>query len=81
MTVLASIDPETLRRRAGALTAVGQDPAHIPVAALAEAGINIEIISTSSIRISCVVRASEVEHAVQAVHDQFEVVAEERADA
>jgi hypothetical protein len=36
-TVLASIDPETLRRRAGALTAVGQDPAHIPVAALAEA--------------------------------------------
>src|SRR4029079_9709895 len=49
--------------------------------ALAEAGINIEIISTSSIRISCVVRASEVEHAVQAVHDRFEVVAEERADA
>jgi aspartate kinase len=49
--------------------------------ALAEAGINIEIISTSSIRISCVVRASEVEHAVQAVHDRFQVVAEERANA
>jgi aspartate kinase len=39
--------------------------------ALAEAGINIEIISTSSIRISCVVRASEVERAVRAVHDKF----------
>jgi aspartate kinase len=49
--------------------------------ALAEAGINIEIISTSSIRISCVVRASEVEHAVQAVHDRFQIVAEERAHA
>jgi aspartate kinase len=49
--------------------------------ALAEAGINIEIISTSSIRISCVVRASEVEHAVRAVHDRFQVEAEERAHA
>jgi aspartate kinase len=49
--------------------------------ALAEAGINIEIISTSSIRISCVVRASEVERAVKAVHDRFQVVAEERANA
>jgi aspartate kinase len=39
--------------------------------ALAEAGINIEIISTSSIRISCVVRASEVDDAVRAVHDKF----------
>ena len=39
--------------------------------ALADAGINIEIISTSSIRISCVVRANEVERAVQVVHDRF----------
>jgi aspartate kinase len=39
--------------------------------ALADAGINIEIISTSAIRISCVVRASEVERAVQVVHDKF----------
>jgi aspartate kinase len=39
--------------------------------ALAEAGINIEIISTSSIRISCVVRGADVERAVQAVHDRF----------
>ena len=49
--------------------------------ALAEAGINIEIISTSSIRISCVVRAAEVERAVQAVHAKFQLFAEERANA
>jgi aspartate kinase len=49
--------------------------------ALAEAGINIEIISTSSIRVSCVVRASEVERAVQAVHGRFRGYAEERINA
>jgi aspartate kinase len=49
--------------------------------ALAEAGINIEIISTSSIRVSCVVRAAEVERAVQAVHDKFRLFAEERVNA
>ncbi|MCY4088331.1 MAG: aspartate kinase [Actinomycetia bacterium] len=38
---------------------------------LAEAGINIEIISTSSIRISCVVRGDKIERAVRAVHDAF----------
>jgi aspartate kinase len=41
--------------------------------ALAEAEINIEILSTSSIRISCVVRASDVERAVKAIHDKFEL--------
>ena len=49
--------------------------------ALAEAGINIEIISTSSIRVSCVVRAGDVERAVRAVHDKFRIYAEERVDA
>jgi aspartate kinase len=39
--------------------------------ALAEAGVNIEIISTSSIRVSCVVRGADVERAVRAVHDRF----------
>ncbi|HET7483107.1 MAG TPA: aspartate kinase [Actinomycetota bacterium] len=39
--------------------------------ALADAGINIEIISTSSIRISCVIRATEVEQAVRTLHDRF----------
>jgi aspartate kinase len=37
----------------------------------ADEGINIAIISTSSIRISCVVHAKDVERAVQAVHDRF----------
>ena len=39
--------------------------------ALAEAGINIGIISTSSIRISCVVQTGDVERAVRVVHDKF----------
>ena len=38
---------------------------------LAEAGINIEMISTSAIRISCIVRLSEVERAVQLLHRAF----------
>jgi aspartate kinase len=39
--------------------------------ALAEAEINIEIISTSTIRISCLIRAADVERAVKAVHNRF----------
>ncbi len=41
--------------------------------ALAEKGINIEMISTSEIKISCVVRRSEVEDAVKALHKAFEL--------
>jgi aspartate kinase len=44
--------------------------------ALSDAGINIEIISTSSIRVSCVIRAFEVERAVKALHDKFELTEE-----
>lgn len=40
---------------------------------LANEGINIEMISTSSIRISCVVRADRVERAVQSLHDAFKL--------
>jgi len=40
---------------------------------LAAAGINIEMISTSSIRISCVVRAERVEEAVRILHEAFEL--------
>ena len=40
---------------------------------LAEAGINIEIISTSPIRISCVVRRGDLERAVQVLHAHFEL--------
>jgi aspartate kinase len=39
--------------------------------ALADAGVNIEMISTSTIRISCVIRSSEVATAVRAIHDRF----------
>jgi aspartate kinase len=39
--------------------------------ALAAEGINIEMISTSSIRISCVIRAGDAERAVRAVHQRF----------
>jgi aspartate kinase len=38
---------------------------------LAKAGINIEMISTSAIRISCIVRETEVERAVQELHTAF----------
>jgi aspartate kinase len=38
---------------------------------LAAGDINIEMISTSAIRISCVVREDDVEQAVQALHDAF----------
>jgi aspartate kinase len=40
---------------------------------LASEGINIEMISTSSIRISCVVRAESAEVAVRALHAAFEL--------
>ena len=39
--------------------------------ALSRAGVNIEMISTSTIRISVVVREDEVPTAVAAVHDEF----------
>jgi aspartate kinase len=39
--------------------------------ALADAGVNIEMISTSTIRISCVVRSADVTTAVRAIHDRF----------
>jgi aspartate kinase len=40
---------------------------------LASEEVNIEMISTSSIRISCVVRAPDVERAVHALHTAFEL--------
>jgi aspartate kinase len=39
--------------------------------ALADEGVNIEMISTSSIRISVVIRAGDGERAVKAVHAKF----------
>ncbi|MDQ1402630.1 MAG: aspartate kinase [Actinomycetota bacterium] len=40
---------------------------------LASEGVNIDMISTSPIRISCVVKADKVEQAVQALHDAFKL--------
>ena len=44
--------------------------------ALADAGVNIEIISTSEIRISIICRDSEVRQAVAAVHEAFHLEGE-----
>jgi aspartate kinase len=39
--------------------------------ALAKEGINIDMISTSGIRISCLISASRIEDAVKAIHKEF----------
>ena len=39
--------------------------------ALADANINVEMISTSTIRISCIVRSDHLDEAVQALHREF----------
>lgn len=41
--------------------------------ALAEENINIEMISTSEIKISCVIRKTHAERAVRAIHRRFEL--------
>jgi aspartate kinase len=43
---------------------------------LAERGINIEMISTSPIKIACVIRSEAVAEAVRALHETFELGAE-----
>jgi aspartate kinase len=40
---------------------------------LGENEINIEMISTSPIKISCVIRADQVPEAVKALHSSFEL--------
>jgi aspartate kinase len=47
--------------------------------ALSEAGINIEMISTSEIRISVVTRADTLHHAMRIVHEAFGLDSEEEA--
>jgi aspartate kinase len=44
--------------------------------ALREAGVNIEMISTSTIRVSCVVREADTERAVRAIHEKFRLPAD-----
>jgi len=45
--------------------------------ALAKAGINIQMISTSEIKISCVVHEDDAENAVRALHTEFGLDSEE----
>jgi len=47
--------------------------------ALAAAGVNIEIINTSEIRISVLIRESELDDAVRAIHESFELDGDEEA--
>jgi aspartate kinase len=44
---------------------------------LADAGVNLDLISTSPIRISCVIDASQITGAVQVLHDAFGLSTEE----
>jgi aspartate kinase len=48
-------------------------------ASLGEAGVNIEMISTSEIRVSVVCRDTDLDAAVRAVHDAFDLGGEEEA--
>lgn len=41
--------------------------------ALADAGINIEMISTSEIKISCLIKESEAKEAVESIHRKFKL--------
>jgi aspartate kinase len=47
--------------------------------ALADAGVNIDLISTSEIRISVLVKDTEVDKAVKAIHDAFGLGGDEEA--
>jgi len=47
--------------------------------ALAKVGVNIEIINTSEIRISVLIRDAQLDDAVRAIHDAFELGGDEEA--
>ncbi|HEX2756020.1 MAG TPA: aspartate kinase [Candidatus Limnocylindrales bacterium] len=46
---------------------------------LADAGVNIEMISTSEVRITCMIAEEELETALRALHDAFELARPESA--
>ena len=48
--------------------------------ALADSDINIEMISTSPIKISCVIRKDEVDRAIKSIHKKFELHKDMRSD-
>jgi aspartate kinase len=47
--------------------------------ALSKVGVNIEIINTSEIRISVLIRGIQLDDAVRAIHDAFELGGDEEA--
>jgi aspartate kinase len=46
-------------------------------AAMSEAGVNIEMISTSEIRISIIVREADLERATKSAHTAFQLDADQ----
>ena len=48
---------------------------------LADAGVNIEMISTSEVRITCMIAETDLERALAAVHAAFELAAPDPVDA
>ena len=48
---------------------------------LADAGVNIEMISTSEVRITCIIAEDDVETAVRALHAAFELEQPDAIDA
>jgi aspartate kinase len=48
---------------------------------LADAGVNIEMISTSEVRITCMIAEADLETALRALHDAFELERPEPIDA
>ncbi|HSR51962.1 MAG TPA: aspartate kinase [Acidobacteriota bacterium] len=71
-------------REAGVVAIIGSGVASFPgvaaefFRALAREGINIELISSSEVRIACIIRASELEKAVRSVHRAFQLERLER---
>ncbi|MEI1374655.1 aspartate kinase [Nostoc sp. UHCC 0926] len=49
-------------------------------ATLAEAGVNIQMISTSEVKVSCVVNAAECDRAVSALRTAFEIEAKSKGE-
>jgi aspartate kinase len=49
--------------------------------ALADAGVNIEMISTSDIRITCIIPAADLDRAANALHKAFQLQVPEVVEA
>ncbi|HSR67812.1 MAG TPA: aspartate kinase [Acidobacteriota bacterium] len=71
-------------REAGVVAIIGSGVASVPgvaatfFRALADEGINIELISSSEVRIACIIRAADLKAAVRSVHHAFKLDQVER---